>query len=225
MNRPFRCQRIDYPFGRSLRTPSQKHLTSSATGGGLPVLLPAPAARRSKVPFSHPKKRVLSSNLFFTEMEDLNRPIRCQRIVLPAGRSLRTPSQKRLTSSATGGVSVLLPAPRGARVTTSFCRKKRELFRVLFLRRCAAAQNTTLLSAKKEVCLDLFFGGEEGFEQALPVSANRPPFRSVSSDTVTKAPRFFRHWRRFGAFARAVRGARVTLFFRKKRGLFTTFLF
>jgi hypothetical protein len=49
---------------------------------------------------------------------------------------------------------------------------------------------------------------KEGFEQALPVSANRPSFWSVSSDTVTKAPRLIRHRRRNGAFARAVRGAR-----------------
>ena len=66
---------------------------------------------------------------------------------------------------------------------------------------------------------------KEGFEQALPVSTNRSPFRSPSSDTVTKAPRFFRHRRRFGAFARAVRGARVLPFLRKKTDRFRDLFF
>ncbi len=133
MKKPIRCQRIDLPGGRSLRTPSQKHFASSATGGAS-VLLRAPR-RTGNISSVPQKKRTLTTSLLLRRWRDLNRPLRCRRIALPAGRPLRTPSQKHLASSATGGASVLLPAPRRSGNIFSVPQKKRTLTSSLLLRR------------------------------------------------------------------------------------------
>ncbi len=58
---------------------------------------------------------VLFRDFFYSpRRRDLKLPFRCLRFALPPGRPLRTPSQKHLASSATGGASVLLPAPYAA---------------------------------------------------------------------------------------------------------------
>ncbi|MCR5624995.1 MAG: hypothetical protein K6G11_07115 [Lachnospiraceae bacterium] len=103
---------------------------------------PPPAALRCFCPrrtrcsglnslFPH-KKRRPKSLLFFTEKEGFEQAHPASTLRPSIRTAQRTPSQKRLASSATGGASVLLPAPHAVLGQIHSSRKKKKAKSLLF---------------------------------------------------------------------------------------------